>query len=242
MAKLTVEFQGICTHFNRLKNSFLDLPHAHRVVLTHWPGGITWNGTKIPEHQPKVYIELQDGQRQALDLGPSTLRLPEIASAPPLTWQAACSPSLPGVWPAMQLRPEVVVDHAKPAALYVDLDQGTLVSFAAAKSAAVRVEYEIEGPQAELIIEPWDGDQTSVWLPLPSTLRVTNVGVEGESVEDCDFILHYALVDGFPDSVPADQALLDSLQRTYDAIPTCLSSGFVIPPDLGPGCSNSHFP
>ncbi|HEY6222853.1 MAG TPA: hypothetical protein VIW26_03665 [Gemmatimonadales bacterium] len=237
MPTLTIEFHGICVHFDQDQNPDLRLPQAHRVVLTHVPEAIVWNDEIIPIHQPKVIIASGDVIETIIPDG-VTMSLGALAGAPPFSVAYECVPSLTTIDPAVQIDPGIVVGNEPPAVLYFDIDQGSLACQNIEGSAGMVLTIETTQDTFQLTTTDWQGGSETKTYPIAQTsIHVTNLGQDGESQRGFDLILSFAVTTEFP----PPENLKSSLERVLGEIESCLNE-----PDqhydIGPGCSNSHFP
>lgn len=230
---LTVEFHGMCVHFNREGNPSLGLPAAHRVVLTYLPNGLHWNGHKIQEHLPEVTV---NDEPLAISLG-ATLSLGQLMDESRMSSTFRCPPSLLSVHPDMVLNVPVIVDEAPPAAIYFDINEGVLNGIDIGGSAGTKLTIETEAAEAVLNIDQWDGTSFSLTIGLPATIVVSNMTKEKKFDDDADFIISFAVGKPFPPE-PTEK-FTGRLKTALEAAMGCLKSDSQ---DIGPGCSNSQFP
>ncbi|HEX2832612.1 MAG TPA: hypothetical protein VHW00_06335 [Thermoanaerobaculia bacterium] len=245
---MTVQFQGICTHFSREANSRLDV--NHRVVLVNASGLNIINDILIPPHIATMSVSStvdHDGPQTftlqgvrirvetpgtGLDLTQDFINLtPNLTQLmnPILTLGVPSTNVFDGSWPAI--------------GAFFDTDQGVLSSFidedGAVASQLEMDAVEVIGPPTpthiRLHIEPLPGATNPVVPPVSSPLRVLvpatitisnrdpNETIETEHTGS-HFLLHYILAAVFP---PAPQ------------IP---KASVVLDETFGSGCSDSNYP
>lgn len=235
---LTIEFHGICVHFSRAANPSLNLPAAHRVVLPYLPDGLHWNQQKILVHRPVLAVMTPGGPLE-MDPMNATLSLSTLTDKMSLTSTFQCQPNLLGILPGMTIDPAVVTGEAAPAAVYFDIDEGTMSGIEIRGSAGMRLAIETERSEVALKQKYWGGDsETVTMLPLPATIVLSNIAKDPESDLAADFIISFAVGKPFPPA-PTPEFIL-ALEAALAVTMICLPPSASM--DLGPGCSNSQFP
>lgn len=236
MAQLTIQFLGICTHFNNKTDLGFPLPVPHRVVFTQTDaatirvGADTFTFQLHPELQLPNNITIPlTGQRMFI-AGTTKLQPPDLASG--------CIPHLKIIWPGMELNLAAVLDGASPAAAYFDIFGGDVSGFDHTSSAAGLLTLDLDTP-AVLVIESFDGlTRTEIPIDLPQTIVIENhptpaVDISDTSGQEAELQLNFLVAKPFPPPPFAnmDQQLLNIVE--------CLQPK---ERDAGPGCSNSQYP
>jgi hypothetical protein len=248
MNTLTVEFHGICVHFNRDENPSLDLPTPHRILLPFVKDGFTWDGKTILVHQPQVSVQ---SNTVVSPFAPMfmTLTLSALTDHSEVTTTFNCPPRLKTIFPEMELRPEVVTEGAAPATTYFDIREGTLSGIEIEGSAGTRLTIETELSAVVLTKTLWHHESEHhpsghhhpsvdpVTIELPALITVSNFAKDPDSDFEADFILSFTVGSPFPP--PVTKPLLDGLEHALGDVTICLKAANQ---DIGPGCSNSQFP
>ena len=248
---LTVDFHGICVHFHREDNQDLDLPQAHRVVMPFVDAATSWNNETIQIHEPVIQINNDDPQT----LLHTTLSLSPLTNQSDVTVSFECPPSLQDIFGTTEMVADasIVVHGGSPAGAYFDINEGTLTGIDIMGSAGVRLTIETEESSCELIMTSWDDPPTvtSTVLDLPATIVIANTSKETLSDARDDFILSFAAVGASYFPPPTSQAFINRMHHNLDLAGSCVGllggvQNLVRQKhpylDLGPGCSNSHFP
>lgn len=238
MAQLTIQFLGICTHFNNKTDLGFPLPVPHRVVFTQTDAATISVGTDSYTFQLHPELQLPDnvtipltGQRMFI-AGTTKLQPPDLASG--------CIPHLKTIWPGMELSLAAVLDGASPAAAYFDIFGGDVSGFNHTSSAAGLLTLDLDSP-AMLVIESFDGlTRKEIPIDLPQTILIENHPIPGVDISDtpgqeAELQLNFLVATQFPPPPLAsmDQQLLNIVE--------CLKNQ-PKEKDAGPGCSNSQYP
>jgi len=249
--QLNVLFQGICVHFSADQNSGLELP-PHRVVVTHVDDEVHWPNeasSPIPVHHAQVWILTQNTSEPTI-ITPQgmTMSIDVEAIDSSLSSSVQCPPSLLEVWPEMELDAGIVTGREAPAVLYFDITKGALSGVTIHDSAGVQLTIETDDTEFQLVQETWGAGTETSTFPVDGTLIVVrNIGVNGESEEGKDFILSFRVATEFPPPASIASALdtmlgeVEACVALSSGVSGALGAGYPMH-DIGPGCSNSHFP
>lgn len=239
MFEVTIYFFGICTHIKEVTGV------PHRVVLIHEDHTVRINGFDIRSHRPSIQLvtgtllsgELPSLGRQILSVANAGEGAPSYDDL----YQCAI-PSLQklsGEVDLLQLNTEVAIDRQLPAIAYFDVHQGCFSAVRASHGAtAAMLTVETTG-NPTLTVTSMDGNGDPVQFELSSgaVLAIRNEADGPENHIDADFLLHYKVTTSIPPGSP-----FPTMPIECDGLPPLpiadASFGF----DLGPGCSNSHYP
>lgn len=231
MGTLTINFEGICTHFTQ------NVPVPHRVVLVNATNGPTIDGVAIPPHQPTITIA--EGGTTPLSIGPLPLTGVTIAVQNATGSLSGLPPGLPllstlmaAVEPFSAPSPGHVVDGIPQwVACYFDLTAGSLSTFTNMLALAVQATVTTNGDPI-LTFTPFQnaaplaaGLEPKMTLPSGSTVTISNQAPMDNDYEPAShFLLHY-LTAGVMPTVPQ--------LPPVSPMPNESASG---------GCSNSGYP
>ncbi len=246
MGKLTVVFQGICTHFLSLQGlGIIPDQKVHRVVLINASGENVINGVRIPPHFATIQLSptTRNPDSQTFSLTGVNLTL-GAAGSPPLNYQDyGAVPTLRDQMSDIETlsdpNPSLLFEESWPAvAAYFTVDAGTFSSCVMTGAAVVKlvVDTDEDDDVVTLNATPFPGapplpfETVPIQLVSPATITIQNMAnAQGELDEPrSHFFLHYLLAERYP---AAPQAPL-TISGTQ-----CLDDETV-----SAGCSDSNYP
>lgn len=243
MAKLYIEFTGICVHFRREFHPVL--PVRHRVVLINGRNiSHPIRGADIPPHY--AFLRTPEPDADPIPLNGVTVRVrnqvdapctysPNFALLPNLTDLAATAGETLGP-PSM---PVLVGENAALTSCYFDFNGGAFDACDNNESASVLATIETDSGDTENVTVdmtpfpsapfPVQSLPVSLVLPSESVITVSNI-CEGTKDRDTDFYLSYLTAAVLP-----PRLVVPPRSNGLPACPKFKSIG-------GPGCADSTYP